>query len=212
MNSLRVPCYVAVILIMVGAWETSAESRFTNRIPNGNRNASNSRGNGCGHCHVVPSSKSLNAFGSRWKRIGWGPLLASEDSDKDDVTNGWELGDPDGTWQREESDSGNPALVTSPGQAGSVPPVLSLSTLEIDQFESQGENLWQTLTVENVGGDCFGNPIGACTLSLEVSTAEAWMDFDPAWAELAPTEAQEVDILFTTDGLEGDLTEARPRH
>jgi len=86
-----------------------------------------------------------------------------------------------------------------------VPPVLSVSPLEIDHFESQGENSWQTVIVENAGGDCFGNPSGLCTLSFDVSTTEAWMTFDPAFAELAPLETEAVDILFTTDGLLGDF-------
>jgi hypothetical protein len=192
-----------MILISTGTREAFAERGFVSSIPNGTLNDSNSRGDGCGHCHVLPGSKSRNAFGSRWSRIGWGPLLASEDSDDDGVSNGWELGDPQGTWARGQSDPGNPALVTSPGQEGSVPPVLSVSPLEVDHTELQGENLSEPFSVENVGSDCFGNPIGACTLEFDASTADAWMSPDPEFAELAPLESQVVDILFDTDGLSG---------
>jgi hypothetical protein len=196
---------VPLALVLADGHEVSAESDFRRFIPNGTLNDSNTRGDGCGHCHRLPSSSSLNAFGARWSAVGWGPVLAGEDSDGDDVTNGWDLGDPQGTWESGGSDPGDPGLVTSPGQAESVPPVLSVTPLEVNHSESQGENLWETFTVENVGGDCFGNPVGACTLGVDVSTTDAWMAFDPEVADLAPLEAATVDILFTTDGLLGGL-------
>jgi hypothetical protein len=196
---------VPLALVLADGHEASAERSFRQFIPNGTLNDSNTRGDGCGHCHRLPGSSSLNVFGSRWKQIGWGSVLAGEDTDGDEVTNGWELGDPQGIWESGTSDPGDPALVTSPGQDGSVPPVLSVTPLEISHSESQGENLWETFTVENVGGDCFGNPIGACTLEIDVSTSEDWMAFDPEVADLAPLETAAVDILFTTDGLLGGL-------
>jgi len=196
---------VPLAFVLADGHEVSAERDYPRFIPNGTLNDSNTRGDGCGHCHRLPGSSSLNAFGARWKGLWWGSVLAGEDSDGDGVTNGWELGDPQGIWETGASDPGDPALVTSPGQAGSVPPVLSVTPLEISHSESQGENLWATFTVENVGGDCFGNPIGACTLGIDVSTSEAWMAFDPEVAELAPLETAMVDILFTTDGLLGGL-------
>ncbi len=49
-------------------------------------------GSGCG------SPPCLNAFGSALLGTGWGPELASLDSDGDGFTNGEELGDPTGTW------------------------------------------------------------------------------------------------------------------
>jgi hypothetical protein len=196
---------VPLALVLADGHEVSAERNFPRLIPNGTLNDSNSRGDGCGHCHRLPSSSRTNSFGARWSRIGWGPTLAGEDSDSDGVANGWELGDPQGIWESGQSDPGDPALVTSPGQEDSLPPVLSVTPLEIDHSEVQGENLWETFTVENVGGDCFGNPIGACTLGIDVSTSEAWMTFDPEVADLAPLETESVDILFTTDGLLGGL-------
>jgi hypothetical protein len=134
-----------------------------------------------------------------------GPTLAREDSDGDDVPNGWELGDPDGVWKKGDLAPGSPNFVTSPGQAGSVPPVLSVTPLEIDHSELPGENLEQSVTIENIGGDCFGNPAGACTLSVEASTSDDWLGFEPQLAELVPLETVEVDRLFSTDGLLGDF-------
>jgi hypothetical protein len=162
---------IPLLLLMASGHEAAAESSFRSSIPNGTLNDSNSRGHGCGHCHQLPDSKKLNAFGSRWKSIRWGPTLAREDSDGDDVPNGWELGDPDGVWKKGDLAPGSPNFVTSPGQAGSVPPVLSATPLEIDHSELPGENLEQSVTIEKIGGDCFGNPAGACTLSVEASTS-----------------------------------------
>jgi hypothetical protein len=174
--------FVSLALVLADGREVSAEEDFTQFIPNGTLNDSNTKGDGCGHCHVLTGGNGRNAFGARWNRIGWGPLLAGEDSDDDGVTNGWELGEPLGTWSNGQPDPGDPALVTSPGQDGSVPPILSVSPLQIDHSVIQGDNLVESFTVENIGGDCFGNPIGACTLSIDVTTAEDWMAFDPATA------------------------------
>ena len=46
--------------------------------------------------------------------------MAAIDSDEDGGTNGTELLDPDGNWQRGDSDPGNPDDVTNPGDAQSV--------------------------------------------------------------------------------------------
>ena len=93
------------------------------QIPNGSVN-------GCLNCHMSASGgDARNAFGLTVEgdflfngAVVWGPELAAIDSDGDGVTNGAELGDPEGTWT-----SGDPAPevdeVFLPGDPDSHPVV-----------------------------------------------------------------------------------------
>ncbi len=54
---------VLLALVLVDGHEASAERNYTRFIPNGTLNDSNTRGDGCGHCHRLPGSSSLNVFG-----------------------------------------------------------------------------------------------------------------------------------------------------
>ena len=66
---------------------------------------------GCANCHVgsgvtasfVPEATALtlNQFGLDWLEFGsaWSPEFAKANSDGDGCSNGFELGDPGGTWQ-----------------------------------------------------------------------------------------------------------------
>jgi len=198
----------ALLIACVGAPDAIARSSYPDRIPNGRLDVSHSRCAGCAHCHVLPSSTNLNAFGADWNSNGraWDPVLAAgqdSDSDGDGVPNGWELGDPDGTWQMGDPAPGDPNLVSSPGQASSVPPLLSVEPVILDHTEIQGENLWASFIVANVGGDCSGNVNGPCALAAEIAADESWMMPDPETLDLAPLEESEVDVLFTTDTLHG---------
>ena len=74
----------------------------------------------CNTCHTNGGGSSRNAFGldvearvsPNGQEAFWGPELAALDSDRDGVTNGQELGDPDGDGVRDLS-----IQVTAPGDA-----------------------------------------------------------------------------------------------
>ena len=74
----------------------------------------------CNTCHTNGGGSSRNAFGldvearvsPNGQEAFWGPELAALDSDRDGVTNGQELGDPDGDGVRDFS-----IQVTAPGDA-----------------------------------------------------------------------------------------------
>lgn len=84
----------------------------------------NGRARSCQTCHEVGGGVIFNPFGSDVRsylvdgasagemHVNWGPELAARDSDGDGVSNGEELGDPDGTWR-----TGNP----DPGGISSAP-------------------------------------------------------------------------------------------
>ncbi len=98
-----------------------------NQIPNGGINR-------CSNCHFNPmGGGGRNAFGQTIEKsflvppatpanatidlftVNWGPDLAKLDSDGDGVTNGQELGDPDGAWRSGQPAPGNPRNVSLPG-------------------------------------------------------------------------------------------------
>ncbi len=94
-----------------------ARSFRVDEIPNG-------RARSCQTCHETGGGIVFNPFGSDVRshltgqgsagelHVEWGPELAARDSDGDGVSNGAELGDPDGTWR-----IGDP----SPGGIASAP-------------------------------------------------------------------------------------------
>lgn len=96
------------------------------QIPNGSVNK-------CANCHINPlGGGERNAFGKLVEarfltaknssgNVLWGPELASLDADGDGVTNGEELQDPYGLWQKDQPAPGDPSLVTLPGDAASNP-------------------------------------------------------------------------------------------
>lgn len=119
----------AVALLTFGAVAEARPPR-TSQIPNGNENL-------CLTCHNSSTGGSRNVFGRLVEAsyldapgadgvVQWGPNLASVDSDEDGVTNGAELGDPQGTWQIGESNPpgpiSNPGDPNSPNSGGGTPP------------------------------------------------------------------------------------------
>ncbi len=93
------------------------------QIPNGQKFS-------CANCHIDPAGGGpRNKFGQAVEQLVspgstqefWSPALAKLDSDGDDVTNGQELGDPNGTWQAGQPNPGNINLVTNPGDPNSFP-------------------------------------------------------------------------------------------
>ncbi len=117
----RVSAFWCVCLLLVfSVTQVEARPERVTQIPNGNTF-------GCANCHVNPAGGGArNAFGQEVENgflsnsgtVVWNATLASRDSDGDKVTNGQELGDPDG--------DGTPtagATVTNPGNASSLPQV-----------------------------------------------------------------------------------------
>jgi cytochrome c peroxidase len=88
---------------------------FVKDIPNGGKNK-------CSTCHMagqMPSKTTLNTFGMEYRDNGkiWNAAIAQKDSDGDGVSNGKELGDPDGTWKKGDAD--RPGTITNPGDPAS---------------------------------------------------------------------------------------------
>ena len=84
-------------------------------------------GAGCNLCHTTGGGTPRNDFGlavealvtPNGQEIFWGPELAALDSDGDGVSNGVELGDPDGVWVVGEADPSDAANISHPGDATS---------------------------------------------------------------------------------------------
>lgn len=119
---------LAVIGTLVGSAPASARSHRQTQIPNG-------ADFGCTVCHTSSTGGARNAFGTDVQTSGldgvgalgvqnvaWSATLAALDSDGDGLTNGEELGDPDGTWQigdvNPDGDTSNPGDPEDPGAAG----------------------------------------------------------------------------------------------
>ena len=115
---------LVVLIIALMGWGGPADARSfrVGQLPNGSKFR-------CASCHVDSSgSGTLTAFGdeinknfltpggSRGHDVTWNAMLAMLDSDGDGVSNGRELGDPDGDWEPGEIDPSIEA--TNPGDAG----------------------------------------------------------------------------------------------
>lgn len=100
-----------------------ARSCRVSQLPNGSRN-------GCANCHTSRfGGGARNPFGNAVGNITgfqctnfWGPALAAEDADADGLTNGEELGDPEGAWKPGRPQPGDPAEVLNPGVKDAPPP------------------------------------------------------------------------------------------
>jgi len=140
MKKFTIVIFVFSILIALTAMVLARPHR-PNQIPNGTKYS-------CATCHAVPNptpgNGPRNLFGQKVEsdfldmpgsggNVEWGPALAILDSDGDGVTNGAELGDPDGLWSIGQSDPGNREDITNPGDAGSVS-AIRISTVIPDAF------------------------------------------------------------------------------
>jgi len=89
-----------------------AKGKDMKQIPNGKKFQ-------CAQCHSNGNYKpeGYTAFGKDYQVNGrlWNALLAKKDSDGDGKTNGQELGNPDGSWKKGDTDPSGP--VTNPGDA-----------------------------------------------------------------------------------------------
>jgi hypothetical protein len=140
MKKLTTVIFVFSIFIALTAM-VLARSHRPNQVPNGTKFS-------CLTCHAVPSplpgNGPRNPFGQKVEadfldmpgsegNVEWGPNLAILDSDGDGVTNGAELGDPDGLWSIGQSNPGNLEDITNPGDASSVS-AIRISTVIPNEF------------------------------------------------------------------------------
>ena len=111
-----------LVLVFVGWGQADARPARVGQLPNGSMI-------GCASCHVNPSGGgTLTSFGrdinnnyltqpGRSGQVVWNAMLAMLDSDGDGVSNGRELGDPDGDGTVDAS-----IQVTNPGDPNSFVP------------------------------------------------------------------------------------------
>ena len=120
MSRLNFHRWIAVLVIVFIGWgQADARPFRVSQLPNGSAL-------GCASCHVNPSGGgTLTAFGrdinnnyltqsGRTGNVQWNAMLAMLDSDGDGVSNGQELGDPDGDGVTDSS-----IQVTNPGDPNS---------------------------------------------------------------------------------------------
>ena len=154
--TLRILLVGALFLGGLVAEEVTARGKRVSQIPNGAAFS-------CNACHTAGGGSPRNAFGLELETnfltaagaagdVIWGPELAALDSDGDGVSNGAELGDPDGTWvvgdanpegdddgeddgeeedhgeHGHEGDSSLAGKVFNPGDPTSTPPTASHDT------------------------------------------------------------------------------------
>lgn len=117
LNSHRL--LAVLVLVFIGWGQADARPARVGQLPNGSMI-------GCASCHVNPSGGgTLTAFGrdinnnyltqpGRSGQVVWNAALAMRDSDGDGVSNGQELGDPDGDGTVDPS-----IQVTNPGDPNS---------------------------------------------------------------------------------------------
>lgn len=108
LKSLGAFALTSALCLTLAPSQADARTGFADRIPNGNALGRELGGNGqpCALCHLSPSgSGPSNAFGqdARFNGPDWS-VLYSLDSDNDGATNGEELCDPMGLFERGDAD------------------------------------------------------------------------------------------------------------
>ena len=102
----------------------------------------------CSNCHFNPGGGGRrNPFGLAVEelvtpggmQVFWGPALAALDSDGDGVSNGEELGDPEGQWVEGDPAPGDPARVTNPGDPDDLPEPAPAAQFRRGDFNSDGQ-------------------------------------------------------------------------
>ena len=116
---LRFSLLAVLSLVLLASRKVRAYEYFQGLIPNG-QNVKDSAGNawpGVGHRHSGGGS-FRNVFGQDFFAAGkkWTKELCMQDSDCDGLSNGYELGDPDCTWEPGQTPSRTTGI-THPGFA-----------------------------------------------------------------------------------------------
>ncbi|HEY5910941.1 MAG TPA: hypothetical protein VJA21_10105, partial [Verrucomicrobiae bacterium] len=107
---------MAGLAMLLAIQSASATSAYVREIPNGNVNR-------CATCHAKSGPPDLNKFGESFfsANCKWTPALAKEDSDRDGISNGAELGDPEGVWKAGSAPPWTAMKVGLPGDSCSQP-------------------------------------------------------------------------------------------
>ena len=121
------------LLVFADMWTGRADARSwrADQVPNaGNVADADGAAVGSNLCHTAGGGSARNPFGvvveglladpTDQTETFWDAALAALDSDGDGATNGVELLDPNGTWTPGNTDPGDAALVTHPGDSTSV--------------------------------------------------------------------------------------------
>jgi hypothetical protein len=134
--------HITAAIIFLLAINISALEFRVNQIPNGSKNR-------CANCHIsAAGGGARNAFGQMVEskfldfngNVKWNAELAALDADGDGFTNGQELQDPTGAWGSGDSNPGNAALVTNPGDRNSKPAGTDIEGLELPTTYSLAQN------------------------------------------------------------------------
>ena len=130
---------LCVCLFALGGGALARDCRV-NLLPNGSKFR-------CLNCHTSANGGGANnpfgatiqpVTGSSCTRQFWTPALAALDSDGDGLTNGEELGDPEGLWEQGDPAPGDSAQVTNPGDRNSPPQKPTLTAVEPAEISTLG--------------------------------------------------------------------------
>jgi len=110
-----------ILFTIIFATALLGRPKRVDQVPNGTVNS-------CLTCHTTAFGGQRNDFGQEIESsfldgngdVIWGPALAALDSDGDGATNGQELQDPTGEWAIGQSNPGDIALVSNPGDPNST--------------------------------------------------------------------------------------------
>lgn len=108
---------IGALLALAAPKEGVAYGKYKGTIPNG-------KAYSCKTCHGKSNkTEDLNPFGKDYlaNKNMWDSVLAKKDSDGDGKTNGWELGDEEGTWKKGDKDPDPGRTVYNPGDKNSHP-------------------------------------------------------------------------------------------
>ncbi len=133
--------FSTVVLVFGAVSDSHARPWRPGMLPNGSVNS-------CSNCHFNRfGGGPRNPFGEAVRalvtpggmQVFWGPALAALDSDGDGVSNGEELGDPEGQWVEGNPAPGDPARVTNPGDPDDRPEPAPTAQFRRGDFNADGQ-------------------------------------------------------------------------